>query len=344
MSVVVEQFGLDEEQTLLLFSLQRSLIAADIAAEDRSAISQKKKQWLGIWEKGVNDILENFECPVTLIKDRNLLEEHCRIVVNKCTNLKTPLYLILLELSLFNPYYPLGDLSWKFYEKVNYSNKKVEPYLKKVSTLLGIRYNFINIYKKTFNKSVKSLSGFYKKMLIGAGAGTLLVAITAGFAAPVIGAMAAPAGLFGAAAVNAGLAALGGGAVAAGGLGIAGGTAVIVGGGSIFGAMSGTAIGAVLGRSSDFALLESAKLEVVMKEIILQAQKDTRFAQEILGEQKKIILNLEQQLSEFKFNTKENKEQIKNLEKSIDFLRNSLSNSQSALNNFDNGDDDKKKE
>jgi len=340
---VLQKFGLNEEQTLVMFSLQRSLIFADIIAEEKSSISQKKKEWLSVWEKGVNDILREFNVPVTLIKDKYLLEEQCKVVVDKSKNLKTPLYLILLELSLFDPYFPLGDLSWKFYEKVSYSSKKVEPHLKEISSWLDINYEYINRYKKTFKKSVKSLSGFYKKMLIGAGAGTLLLAITAGFAAPYIGALAAPAGLFGGAAVNAGLAALGGGAVAAGGLGMAGGTAVIVGGGSIFGAMSGSAIGAALGKSSDFALLESAKLEVVMKEIVLLAQKDTRFAQEMINEQKKIIINLERELSELKFNDNENKEQIKILAKSIEFFRNSLDNSQSALNNFTEDDDKNKK-
>ena len=58
-------------------------------------------------------------------------------------------------------------------------------------------------------------------------AGAVLIAITGGLAAPLIGgAIGAAMGLSGAAAVSAGLAFLGGGAIAAGGLGMAGGTVV----------------------------------------------------------------------------------------------------------------------
>lgn len=72
------------------------------------------------------------------------------------------------------------------------------------------------------------------------GAGGIVGVLTAGLAAPAIGAAIGGAmGLSGAAAASAGLALLGGGAVAAGGFGMAGGTAVIIGLGGLAGAGAG---------------------------------------------------------------------------------------------------------
>lgn len=101
-------------------------------------------------------------------------------------------------------------------------------------------------------------------------------------------------GLSGAAAISAGLAALGGGAVAAGGFGMAGGIAVLVGGGSLLGATAGTAVGAsIASLGSNAVLSEAAKLQVVLKEIVLAIQKDTSYFQQIL-------LNINQQVSQLK--------------------------------------------
>lgn len=342
---LLEQFGLNEEQTLLLFSLQAYLISEDINAEENISIKKKKRSWFSHWEHAVGDILEETVGNRYIIKDESILKDRCKELLKESSNMKVPIHLILLELSLFEPYFPIGNLNWKFYERVSYSDSNAENTLWRITKFLELDYELTTVYKKTFKKSIRSLSGFYKKMLIGAGTGTLLFAITAGFAAPYLATLAAPATLSGAAAVNAGLAALGGGAIVAGGFGMAGGMAVIVGGGSIFGAMSGTALGALLSKSSDFALLESAKLEVVMREIILISQKDIRFTQEMINGQQSIILDLEFQLSELKFNEKENKEQINKLAKAIDYLRSSLKNSQGALTTYtknnesdDNGD------
>ena len=333
---VIHQFGLNEKQTVLLFSMQRYIVTKDIEMEEKTTAKKRKQDWLNLWEQGINDVLKKLKEPTDFIEEKDLFEESKNVVAD-CNNYKMPLYLILLELSLFEPYFPIGELKWKFYERVKYPSNPDDPTLKNLAFMLEIDEEFIGRYKRSFKKSARSLSGTFKKILVGAGAGTLLLAITAGFAAPIIGAWVAPAGLFGGAAMNAGLAALGGGAVAAGGLGISGGMAVIVGGGSIFGAMSGSALGAILSSSSDYALLEGAKLEVVMKEIILSSQQDTRFAQELLEAQRKSIVELEEELTELKFNEEENREKIKTLSKSIDLLRDVLNKSKSNFQNYLDG-------
>ncbi|QJX81284.1 hypothetical protein [Priestia megaterium] len=328
---ILEQFGLNKDQAVLLFSMQRSLVQADIEIEKNKSLKQKKVEWLLIWENGIEDLLSQSSNRVTLIREELAVLEKCKDVVNNCENVKTPLYLILLELSLFVPYFPMEGFKRKLYERILMNEKIANYNLRRFSKFLDIDEEFINRYKKSFKQSVRSLSGFYTKMLIGAGLGAVLIAITAGLATPFVATTVAPAGLAGAAAINAGLAALGGGAIAAGGFGIAGGISVIVGGGSIFGALSGMALGAMLGNSADFALREGAKLEVIMRDIILLAQRDIRFAQEMIKGQKEVIKKLEIELTDLKFSETENKKQIKNLAKAIDYLRNSLKNSEKAL-------------
>lgn len=333
---MLQQFGLNTEQAQLLFSMQYHLINHDISIGGIDRYKKKKTEWRDLWEEGILKVLnqDNPKNKLSLFKNDDELRQVSKCVVNDCKNLKTPLFLILLELSLFSPYSHLEKFDKNFYDILITDEKNTTLLAKKFAKMLEIDEEFVERYKKTFKNSIRSLSGFYTKMLIGAGLGAVLISLTAGFATPFIAALAAPAGLGGAAAISAGLAALGGGAIAAGGFGMAGGISVIVGGGAIFGVLSGSALGVALGSSASFTLLEGAKLEVMMKEIILNAQRDVRMAQEMLKEQKEVIRQLESDLAELKFKEKENKERIQNLSKSIEYLRNSLKHSERAVEEF----------
>ncbi|KYG58476.1 hypothetical protein [Planococcus maritimus] len=338
---MMDKFGLDSEQTILLFSLQRYLIAKDIDSEENDTTADKKKKWLKLWEQGIHDLLTKSIGETELLKDKALLTEKCLDISKEGGQLRTPLYLIVLELSLFSPYFPLieqasSDKKKEDQTKFNFIERKLmnfkdqEKHIRYFSNLLDIDEDFVSKYQKTFKKSIRSLSGVQKKFVVGAGLGAFLMIITAGLATPLIGGLAAPAGLFGAAATNAGLAAIGGGAVAAGGMGMAGGIAVVVGGGGIFGALSGGTLASMLTKSSDYALREGAKLEVIMKEIILSSQKDMRFAQEMIKAQKQVIGKLGEQLTDLQLKEGDNMERIKQLTKSIMYLERSLKHSQAA--------------
>ncbi|WP_180232409.1 hypothetical protein [Priestia megaterium] len=346
---MLQQFGLNDQQARLLFSMQRYLVKNDINVEKIPVLKKKKAEWLDTWEKGILKLLNQSEDDnkVNLIKNEGDLKRESQFIVNECKHLKTPLFLILLEASLFAPYFPVEGFQKSFYEITVMDEKKAIYVLRKFSDMLKINGKIVERYKKSFKGSIRSVSGFYTKMLIGTSLGAVLLALTAGLATPVIAALAAPAGLSGAAAVSAGLAALGGGAVAAGGLGMAGGMCVIVGGGTIFGALSGASLGAALGGSADYALREGAKLQVMMKEIILYAQKDICLAQKMIQSQREVIKQLESDLSELRFNEKENKDGIKNLGKAIEYLRSSLENSEKELEKSyiykDDGEYDKKR-
>lgn len=338
---MMDKFGLNSEQTLLLFSIQRYLIVNDIDNEKSDNTAEKKRRWFELWEQGIQNLLTKSIGEPGLFEDKATLTEKCLEISKEAGQLRTPLYLILLELSLFTPYFPLVEhasneksegkqTKFNFIEKKLMDFKKQEKHIRFFSNLLDIEEDFVTKYQKSFKKSIRSLSGAQKKFAVGAGLGAFLMIITAGLATPYIGALAAPAGLYGAAATNAGLAAIGGGAVAAGGLGMAGGITVVVGGGGIFGALSGGTLGSVLGKSSEYALREGAKLEVIMKEIILTSQKDMRFAQEMIKAQKQVIGEMGEQLTELELREGDNTERIKELTKSILYLEKSLKHSQAA--------------
>ncbi len=246
---------------------------------------------------------------------------------------KTPLYLILMETTFFTPYYPLkGEKSNKTFKDLKLSSKKdIQIKLEEFAKSLGIDKSIIEKYNSSLQKSLKGISGFWSKLLWGSLIGAIAIAVSGGFAAPAVGALFAGGELVGAAAALAGLAALGGGAVAAGGLGIAGGIAVVVGGGAILGAGAGAGIGTLLSASPDFAITQAAKLEVVMKEITLNVQKDIRFAQEMIKQQRNATRLLEDELLDLKKHQSKNKEKISNLQKSIKYIRSALERNE---NNF----------
>jgi hypothetical protein len=324
-----EIFGLTAPQNTLLFSLQHLIVEEDINNEKDSEKKTLKRRWLFSWEEEMNTFLreganDDSAKIITNTYDLNVLLES---VQKDLKNLKTPLYLILLECVLFVPYYKLEKISDdlnKKYSKLKINDTVQKNTLTKIAKMLNISENYIEIFQSSYKDAQRNLTGFWKKVLLGGLIGTALIALTAGFAAPFIASAFAAGGLSGAAAMSAGLAALGGGAVAAGGFGIAGGIAVVVGGGAILGAVTGSTAGALMAASPDFTLSQSAKLEVVMKEIILGAQKDVRLAQEIINQQRQTIQNAEKELDNLKLKANADKKRIDNLEKSIMYLKKAL--------------------
>ncbi len=321
MKAVMSELGLTREQTRILFSMQFQLIEHDI--ENHESKKKEKIIWLYAWAESINNYLKgidekNFK-PLTI--DQGSLKVERADIVKSCDmNNKTPLYLILLELTLFTPYYPLtGE---KMAAKLKYHRDK--DFLQGMAKGLGIAPEYVGKYLSGYKSAIQGITGFWPKVIGGALVGAILLAVTAGLAAPLIGALFAPIGLSGAAATSAGLAALGGGAIAAGGAGMAGGIATIVAGGALLGVGSGLGVGKLLASSPKFTLSEAAKLEVVMREITLTAQKDVRLAQEIILEQRNTLKMLDDRLFELQKEENKNKDQIKTLKKSISHLRHAI--------------------
>lgn len=352
-SKIINNLGLNYSQTKLLFNIQYDLVYWDILNESDLFKKYMKLKWLNEWSKEIQQTLEYingekdeligiktlYESDIDkdkFISKQNLTNNMIIIVRHDCCTNKLPLYLIYMEAELFEPYfefhnkkmnYILDNFKTKFkkdaklrYNKhTNRSNK-----LKNYARLMDI-INVTNVdFRKLYSKIINRITNKNLKILGGITIGVVIVAITSGYAAPSIGALVAPSGLYGASAISAGLAVLGGGAVASGGLGMAGGIAVVVGGGALLGSVAGGGAGlaiSLIKSSSEFTLIQSVKLEIVIKEIILNSQKDVRMAQELIKEQIEVIKKLEDELYKLKIIGNKNKEAIKNLEQSIKYMK-----------------------
>ena len=343
----ISEFGLTFKQTCLLFSLERKIIVDDILsskANDKLEEAAKKQAWLNTWDVSINNFLNNLGeennilVDITKIDSKKLLEQ----ILNEETSetIKAWRYLILLECTLFTPYYPLERLNdtdqenfidkfKKLFDGLSLNNESQKLSLIKIAELLNIDFKYIDIFRRRHQEALRSLSGFWKKILLAGGTGMVVaVIITLLFVNPIAGLFAAP-GLAGAVALNSGLAALGGGAIAAGGFGIAGGISVLVGGALLIGGSTGVGIGTLLASPSELVLTELAKMEVVLKEIILGIQHDTKMMQEIIMKLNDNLNEMRKEVARLNIENKKNKEKIKNLEESIEYLK-------AAINEFQN--------
>lgn len=334
----ISEFGLTFKQTCLLFCLERRIVVNDIVsskADKKQEEALKKQMWLNAWEMNINNFLnhlgenQNVLVDITKLEPKKLLEK----ILNEKTsgNSKTWRYLILLECTLFTPYYPLeqqesyddnfvGKIK-KAFGGLSLNENSRKTSLIMIAELLNIDIKYIDIFRKCHQEALRSLSGFWKKVLLAGGIGMLVaVAIALLFINPIAAFFAAP-GLAGAAAFSAGMAALGGGAIAAGGFGIAGGIAVLVGGALLLGGGVGIGIGTLAASSSVIVLTELAKMEVVLKEIILGIQHDTLMMQEIIMNLNDSLNEMWKEVVKLKMENEKNKEKIKNLEESIEYLK-----------------------
>lgn len=341
----ISEFGLTFDQTLLLFSLERQIVKMDIVhsqANGKQEDAARKQQWLNSWDRHINDFLNHLnkkedELPTSLDiakLDSKALFEKIRQEEASSTKIKAWRYLILLECTLFTPYYSFDssadtkkgiiDNVKKIFNGLSLNKDAQKTSLAQIALLLCIDIKYVDIFRKRYEESIKALSNFWKKVLLAGGLGMIVaLAVVALFLTPIAVAFAAP-GLYGAAAFSAGMAALGGGAIAAGGFGMAGGFAVLIGGAIILGGSAGAGIGTLASASPQIVLTELAKIEVVLREIILGIQRDTKLMQSIILQLNNNMNEMQTELSKLKFEEKKNKEKIKNLEESIEYMKKAI--------------------
>ncbi|MBP0010437.1 MULTISPECIES: hypothetical protein [unclassified Roseofilum] len=335
----MQEFGLTPSQTQLMYSLEYNLVLTDIKLEDDKNKKRLKIIWLEKWRDSMNLILQNQKPTnlstdiVELITNFDHLKAKAREQAQEVEH-KFSLYLILLELTLFAPYYPIiGEARDGQFKGLKFTNSNlIEDQLKSFAQLLNLDSQCVKRFQSHHKEAVDGIKGGFNPWITGA-VGAVVLAAVAALGTPIIAGILAPIiapGLSGAAAVSSVLAFLGGGAIAAGGFGMAGGAAVIAGGGAILGAGSGVGLGSLFAQSPTTAINEAAKLEVVMKELIF-IQKDIRLAQEIIKEQRQGIRALEDERDELMYNKKENEEKIKKLEEALDYLKRALQRNQDLL-------------
>lgn len=198
---------------------------------------------------------------------------------------------------------------------------------------------YIARLRKCYTKVMNELTEVLKTILTTVsitGIVTVLTVLTAGMFAPTIAVALVGsnfAGLSGAALTSACLAYVGGGAVAAGGLGMAGGTMAIVGGGAILGIGIGTGVGGTVGAvglaGKRHIIMQSAKLMVSVREIILNDEHDIEYSNSIYEKYVQNVMDMEKKLVEIRLKAdtasgeekKQLKLEVKQAEESIDAMK-----------------------
>jgi len=328
MENITSIFGLDADQTLLLYSLEYLIVDDDVVESltKKGQDGVKKNDWIARWAKGINLSLDSMGVQREVLTTRSEVASLYNQIKDKYDQ-NAWKYMILLECTLFTPYFPLGaekdDI--KRYKGVKASKKTLKSSVNKVCSILGTDLKYVDRFKDGYESALKKLTNYWTKLVINILIGVCVVVVILFIKqSKLAGYLVKSKGLKGAAAVNAALAMLGGGAVAAGGLGIVGGQLVLIGGGAIMGGGIGAGVGsgvmALISNSSDFTLSQLARLQVVLKEIILGMQHDVLAIQQILLNQQEKINILKKEVIRLKADAKKNKDRIKNLEKSITYM------------------------
>ena len=264
-------FGLNHSETELYFSLHRILTEKDIDETDDEKICKKKRFWLGKYLDLIRLNKSVDGMPLNCSLSRLEISERLRAIpISKGE-------ILLFEARIFTPYFTL-NIKHELLDglKNGYQSKSVSStriLLDKLATAHKLDPKRIQACEVAYGDTIKQirgdLGGIAKAAITVFAA--IVVAVTAGYAAPAIGAyVGGLLGFWGCAATSAGLAFLGGGALAAGGFGMAGGVIAIIGGGFILGGTGGAAILAVIDQDSPFVLQNIAKLEAIVKVLLLE--------------------------------------------------------------------------
>jgi len=325
MSNILDMFGLNSEQLEILYNIEKNLTERDIQSNPKTA--EPRKKWLEQWLRTLDNTLYK-SSELRAFKEPELYDAINRVSSTNQSN--TWFYLVMLEATLFQAYFPLDEdkKNTKDFAKLKYTRDT--DYLKQIATITGLmRPEYIDRYLETHKKVFRKISGKSAKAIITSLSILAVTAIAAAIAAIYAGPIAVAIfgkgfELSGAALTSACLAMAGGGAIAVGGLGVAGGIAAIAGGGALLGAAgSGAAAAAVLAfakKSPEFTLSQTAKLEVVLREVLLNAQQDTESAQAVISRLQSQIRNLQNELDRLTKEQEKDKEAIQNLKKSVDIL------------------------
>jgi hypothetical protein len=201
--------------------------------------------------------------------------------------------------------------------------------LMEIAVELGFERQDVVRLQRSVELTHDSLTNKWRNLGFFVVGGMLVGAVTLGAAAPTIAGVVGSTvlGLKGAAAVTGGLALIGG--VIGGGM--SAGPVVIVGGGLLLGLGTGSAANQAYQYATASQIsAEAVKLEVILKEIILN-QQDTAVVIEILDCQRKTIQSYQLEIDRLRLDTEDNQNQIDELEKSVEILEKALKRNQDLV-------------
>ena len=262
MNINLSQYTtLNKLETKILYSLEYQKIQWDIYKTKNSETQIEKDKWCNNWKtlsEEATDINKLFELDYNKLK--SLIETY---LSNGGEN---NWHRIILELSLFNPYFKLELNSDKKKDLKQCKDDFVLEIICKQSNLIeekdykALMKNYKKHYDELDNAGVKKAIGVVGAVAVTAATGGAAFVFAPAIATALVGGTFV--GLYGVALTNASLALIGGGSLAIGGLGMAGGTAIIAGGGALIGlGTSGVTMAALsLMTSSEYTKVDYAKL------------------------------------------------------------------------------------
>lgn len=326
-----EYTTLNKLETRILYSLEYQRVQWDIYNTKDSQTQIDKDKWCRCWmnvSEQATDINKLFEFDWKKLKA--LIETY---ISNGAEN---NWHRIILELSLFKPYFELEDnLDKKKTLKMNKGDFVLDVICKENKLMSEADYKGL---MKNYKKHYEELDNAVLKKAIGVASAVAITAATGGAAfvfAPAIATTLVGgtfAGLYGIALTNASLALIGGGSLAIGGLGMAGGTMIIAGGGALLGlGTSGITLAALsLMTSSEYTKVDYAKLLTNCDYILIGKYGKVK---EVRAISKQIKYSVEDYKTRYavmkermpvdKQHKKQNQDILKELSKSIDITENS---------------------
>ena len=350
-----EKLGLTLEQTEILYNLEFYKTLNDAQKTklpiNGSKTQQLKLEWINEWKafisSGFSSFTQTAGAEMHWYNKEDLLKR-----VEENHPYDTWFRLVLLEVMLFEPYYPLGlvkdkkgnDIPDPKYKDLRgpvtgYKEGTGDAFLEEFFNADYYQKGYVKRLRKCYSSVLRELNEVLKTAIksIAIAAGiTIATVATAGAFAPAIAVALVGsnfAGLSGAALTSACLAYLGGGAIAIGGAGMAGGTIAIVGGGAALGLGVGAGVGGAVGAVSlsgkKGTILQSAKLMVSVREIFLNDDHDVAYSNSILEKYVQNIAEIEKGLVELRLKAdvadkaekKKLKAQIKSAEDSVEAMR-----------------------
>lgn len=350
-----EKLGLTLEQTEILYNLEFYKTLNDAKKTklpiNGSKIQQMKLEWLSEWKtfisSGFSSFTQTAGAEMHWYNKEDLIKK-----VEENHPYDTWFRLVLLEVMLFEPYYPLGlvkdkkgnDVPDPKYKDlhgpvIGYKEGTGDAFLEEFFNGDYYQKGYVKRLRKCYSSVLRELNEVLKtaiKSIVIAAGITIAAVATAGAFAPAIAVALVGsnfAGLSGAALTSACLAYLGGGAIAIGGAGMAGGTIAIVGGGAALGLGVGAGVGgaasAVSLSGKKGTILQSAKLMVSVREIFLNDDHDVAYSNSILEKYVQNIAEIEKGLVELRLKAdvadkaekKKLKAQIKSAEDSVEAMK-----------------------
>lgn len=297
----LKRFRLNFNQLKILFSLQYLITKEDIG-KTKGQKRFSKRQWLQSWSASIHDYLEVLDPEhIRQFYTPNEMKQAVNEEAIKAPSNKTWYPIVILEATLFIPY---TELRRNKADDKEYSRLKFTKQTRYIKEIIGERSSVkaedVDRFEKTYKKALSQLKEV----------SPIIAVISRGEVPELKGVGLTPTSL---AAAGCGVITIDQEEIAGGGalLGIAG---------------SGQSIGAMnilMASFPDFTLLQAARLEVVVKEIILNKRKNIVVAKHILEDYAEQINKISRYIQDLALGdiTEENRKRVRNLSKSLKYMQ-----------------------